>query len=572
MNSKDVLKESISTILRDVGIDDAVAFTVERPVEFSHGDYSTNVALITAKVVARAPYEFAEELVEKIKKNLPTEVERVEVAGPGFINFFLTPEHYHKSVDYIRSQKDTFGKSGVLAGKKILIEHTSPNAFKLLHIGHFMANTIGEAISRLTEWGGAEVKRATYASDIGLPVAKAIWGMIQLNEEMPTEAGALDRKVEFLGNAYVHGATSFEENESIQTEIKQINASIYKKSNEEINNLYAMGRRWSLEYLEYMYHKLGTSFDFYFFESEVFEEGVRLVREHQAKVFRESEGAVVFKGEDFGLHTRVFITSAGHPTYETKELGLHKAKSELYPFDRSIVVTGGEQQGVMQVGLKAFEQIDASSAQKTVSITHGLMLGGNGKKMSSRKGETSSAEGLITIVADAVKEKMKGRDIPEEMKGGVAESVAIGALKYQILKQSPEKNVIFDIEKALSFEGDSGPYLQYAVVRAGSVLEKAKREGVVANTDKKPVEVGEVEKLLERFPDVLERATNEYAPQYVTTYLTAVASAFNAFYAQQKIVDSGDVFSPYNVALTEAVKIVLLNGLEVLGILVPEKM
>jgi arginyl-tRNA synthetase len=170
-------------------------------------------------------------------------------------------------------------------------------------------------------------------------------------------------------------------------------------------------------------------------------------------------------------------------------------------------------------------------------------------------------------------EKMKDRQMTEKKKAQVAEVVAVGALKYSILKQVAGKDIIFDFDKSLSFEGDSGPYLQYACVRAKSILEKAKKEGIKSEINSgKEIKTGDLPKLLIRFPEVVERAGKEYSPHYLATYLTELASTFSAFYAKETVVDKNDANSPYKVALTEAFSIVMKNGLNLLGIKVPNKM
>jgi arginyl-tRNA synthetase len=193
--------------------------------------------------------------------------------------------------------------------------------------------------------------------------------------------------------------------------------------------------------------------------------------------------------------------------------------------------------------------------------------------MSSRKGNVITGVSLLDQVKQVILEKMKERNFAPDEQEKIAEVISIGAVKYSVLKQAPGGDIIFDFDKSLSFEGDSGPYLQYACVRAKSILEKAKNEGIKAEIkSEQNIEVGELAKLLIRFPEVVERAGKEYAPHYLATYLTNLASTFSTFYAQNKVVDKTDANSPYRVALTAAFSIVMKNGLNLLGIKVPEKM
>jgi arginyl-tRNA synthetase len=331
-----------------------------------------------------------------------------------------------------------------------------------------------------------------------------------------------------------------------------------------------------LDYFDLIYKRLGTKFDKFFFESEVAENGMKIIREFLGKgVFVESEGAVVFKGEDHGLHTRVFVTSQGLPTYETKELGLNTEKFQLYPdLAQSVIVTASEQNDYFLVLLKALELIDPNIAKKTKHISHGILRFSSGK-MSSRKGNIIAAEALLADIKELVLEKIIDRGFDPEEANDISDTIAIGAIKYTILRQAIGGDVIFDSAASISFEGDSGPYLQYSVVRASSVLEKAKQEGIEPATDANvalPEKVNLLEKLITRFPDVLENARKEYAPQYVATYLIQLAGAFNSFYAGNPIVSKTEPRSPYRVALTKAFVTTMTNGLWVLGIKVPKRM
>ncbi|MBT7338931.1 MAG: arginine--tRNA ligase, partial [Candidatus Jacksonbacteria bacterium] len=480
----------------------------------------------------------------------------------GFINFYLSQEFFTESIKEILKEKDKWGSNGSLKKQKIIVEYTDPNPFKEFHIGHLMSNAIGESISRLVEFSGVETKRANYQGDVGLHVAKAIWGL--------QHGGSTSVQPELLGKAYAEGAKAYEEDEKAKEEIKEINKKVYDKSDKSINEIYDDGRKVSLEHFEEIYKKLGTKFDEYFFESETSPIGKKLVEENVGKVFEESDGAVIFKGEDFGLHTRVFINSEGLPTYEAKDLALAKVKSERYDYDKSVVITASEQKEYYKVVLEAMKQISPDLASKTKHITHGMLRLPSGK-MSSRTGDVITGESLIEEVNVRVLEKMKDSEI--ENKEGIAEQVAVGAIKYSILKQSAGKDIVFDMDKSLSFEGDSGPYLQYSHTRASAVLEKAKAEGVTPNLSKgNPwTEAIELEKLLYRFPEVVERANEEFEPHYVTTYLTELAGAFNSFYAKEKIVEESETAS-YKVALTEAFKTTIKNGLWLLGIKTPDRM
>ncbi len=557
--SEEQIRDSLKRALEQVGITDT-ELALEHPGELSHGDYSTNVALVAAKKAGANPKELAEKIVAGL--GAIEGISKIEIAGPGFINFHLAREVFTESVSEILKSKE-WGSGSTLSGKKIMYEYTDPNPFKVFHIGHLMSNAVGEALSRLGKSQGATVVRANYQGDIGLHVAKCIWALLN--------RGFNPESIEELGKAYVIGTTAYEDDPKAKEEIDALNKRLYA-NDPELKAIYEAGRKASLERFEELYKILGTKFDYYFFEREVGPIGMELVRAGLAEgIFEESDGAVVYKGEKKGLHTRVFITRAGTPTYETKELGLNKEKFDKEKLSHSIIVTASEIDEYFKVLLAAMAEVLPSVAAKTEHISHGFMalVGG---KMSSRKGNIVTGESLIEDMRTKALEKMEGRDLGKE-KQNIADAIAVAAIKYSILKQATGKNIIFDPEQSLSFEGDSGPYLQYAHVRARAVLRKADAEKVpAAPSAKSPEEVGELERLLYRFPEVVARAEKEKEPHYVTTFLTAIAAAFNSWYAKEKIVDAKDETSPYKVALTEAFATTMKNGLWILGIEAPERM
>ncbi len=565
---KDKIKSLIHSALQAEGINEDVAFVIEHPGDLSHGDYSTNVSLLCVKKTSKNPVAFAVGLAAHMEKTLPEEILKVEVAGPGFINFHLSPEFFAGTIKEISEKGKEFGKNPSYNGKKVAVEYTDPNPFKQFHIGHLMTNAIGEAVARLFEWNGAEVKRFCYQGDVGRHVALALWGMKFMDEAFPTDDAPLRDKTEYLGQAYALGAKKIKEDPTLESEVQGINKKIYCRSDEKINETYEKGRKWSLDHFQEIYEILGTKFDSYFFESQTAPVGLELVRQNIPNVFRESEGAVIFPGEEHDLHTRVFITKENLPTYEAKDFGLAKMKYEAYPADISIIMTGNEQNDYFKVLKTALMMVFPHIASITSHISHGMLRFASGK-MSSREGNVITGESLINDMIEASNEKMKERELSADEKKKIAEQVAVGALKYTILRQSLGKDIIFDKEKSLSFEGDSGPYLQYAHTRAVSILRKAKEEGIAAAFE--PVDT-ELSKMLYRLPEIIEESLALRAPHQLVTYLTEITSLFNGFYANTVIVSKKEPLSASRIGLTHAFEAIMRNGLNALGIPVPEKM
>ncbi len=574
---KNLIIDALKKLDIDAGVDsrpDESPFgrvVVEHPADMSMGDYSTNVAMALAKSLKMNPKELAEKIVGEIKKvEEGIEIQNIESAGTGFINFYLTKKFFSNSLNEIIID-EKFGKNNSKEGQVIMVEYTDPNPFKPFHIGHLMSNSIGESLSRLVEYSGAETVRANYQGDVGLHVAKAIYGILQ--KGTPEENKTINEKAEYIGQCYSFASNLYEENEDTKKEINKINKQIYEKSDEKINELYLWGRIITLEAFENIYKILGTKFKYYFFESEMAEIGKEIVKNNLGKVFEESNGAIVFHAEkhDPKLHTRVFINSEGLPTYETKEIGLTVSKFEKENPDTSIVITAIEQGQYMRVVAKAISLIYPEYESRMRHITHGMLRFSTGK-MSSRKGNIITGESLIKDVNDSILEKIKDRNWNDEDKKKIANQVGVGALKFSILRQAIGGDIIYDFEKSISFEGDSGPYLQYSFARANSILEKAKKENIEISTNTKKEEILEIEKLLYKFPNIVSRAQNEYAPHYITHYLIELAHVFNNFYGQNQIVNIEDVESPYKLAITKAFTRIMQNGLYLLGIESPEKM
>ena len=508
---KDEIEKNVISVLKKLGIE-AESVLIERPDEVGYGDFSTNVALVFAKELGKNPRELAEEVVKHLGTVVAKEdyVSKTEIAGPGFINFYLKEDVFLKNLKEVLEQGDEYGKNTALEGKKIMLEYTDPNPFKPFHIGHLMTNAIGESLARVLEFSGAKVSRANYQGDIGRHVAMAIWGL--------QKKGWDGSDITQNGEAYAYGNTQFEKSEIAKKEIIEINKYIYEAfgTNSRIDNIYNTGRKVSLEHFDNLYKKLGTKFDHFFFESETWKKGKEVVEKNIGTVFEKSQGAVIFDGEKYGLHKRVFINSEGLPTYEAKDIGLAYEKYAKEKADEYITVTAVEQKEYFNVVFKVLELLEPDFSGKFKSVTHGMMQFADGK-MSSRYGNVITGEALLVETEEIALAKMKESDI--ENKKEISEQVAVSAIKYAILKQKIGKNIIYNSQQALSFEGDSGPYLQYTYARAKSILRKANDLGSRSSN----IEVGAVEKKLLEFPEIVLRAQEEYAPHHIAGYLIELA-------------------------------------------------
>lgn len=549
---EELIRKAVEEFLAQVGAED-VSFVVERPTEVAHGDYATNAALAAAKSLGKSPRSLADELARHLIDSLGESVaSHVAVAGPGFVNVALAREAVTFAVAEADAQGSEWGKGSVSAGQRVMVEYSNPNAFKEMHIGHLVGTIVGESLARLTENEGATVARDTFGGDIGPNVAKALWGLRFNGVTEPTTPRE-------IGEAYVIGSNNYETNAEAKSEIDALNQAIYAGTDRELMALWRKGRDISIEEFRRVWKLLGTHFDFEFFDSDTTDTGVRVVTDGLNKgVFEKSDGAVIYNGEKKGVHTMVFITSHDTPTYEAKDVGLAFLKEERWPSDSNIIVTGNEQTGRFKTVLAALEEIAPLLAAKTKHVATGFLKLMSGK-MSSRTGTVITATDFIQDVVARASER---NEDPL-----VAEQVAIGAIKYMVLRQGPGSDITFDPEKSLSLEGDSGPYLQYALVRAKKILAY---DGNGESGNEEPSAPYVIERVIMHYPEVAARAARELAPNLLTTYLTELAAAWNSFYASEQVLGSPE--EAYKQRVARAFVNTMTNGLTLLGIPTPERM
>jgi arginyl-tRNA synthetase len=565
------LKQKIVNILEEItGVKEV---NLETPENEEFGDYSTNVALQDKGGI---PGKTAKGIVEKLQedKKLSEIIDKIDIAGPGFINFWLKKDVLIDNLIQISRDKESYGKSDLNKGKKIMVEFAHPNTHKELHIGHMRTLILGEALSRIFEANGAKVFRANYQGDIGPHVAKAIWGTQKILDRRniswdEAEKLSLAEKAHLLGEGYVLGNQKYETKKS---EIDELNTKLYRKDS-EIVPVYDRTRRWSLEYYDSFYKRFGTKFDKLYFETEVAEKGKDIVKANIGGVFTVSEGAIIFEGEKYGLHTRVFVTKEDNPTYEAKDMYLAQLQYSDFPFDLNIHVVANEQKGYFEVIFKALELLDEKFKGREFHLPMG-MVNLVGRKMSSRTGEIYIVDQLMDDIKSIVLPLVKKGSFTSKEKEDIAEKVTTGAIKYSMLKVTPTADVAFDLKQSVNTEGDSGPYLQYTFARTQSVLHKA-QPGKLKSEDSKYDQKMETEELLllrsfVQFPEVIESAAKNYSPNILCEFLFDLAQKYNTFYNKHKII--GSKREPFRLAITYATGQILRNGLTVLGIQTPERM
>jgi arginyl-tRNA synthetase len=543
---------------------DSEKFEVAYPADSTFGDVTTNAAMVFARELGRPPRALAEELAQAL--GAAPEFVRVDVAGPGFINIQfddalllglasqapdLRPDHY--------------------AGKVVVAEYSDPNPFKALHAGHLYTTLVGDSIARLLEISGATVHRVNFGGDVGLHVARCLWGILQeLGGEHPERLQDVPEKdrADWMSRHYVAGAAAYESSEQAKKDIAELNARVYRIHAEQdhdspLAKIYWTGRTWSYDYFDQLYKQLGvTPFEKYYPESATTPLGIEKVKAGQAQgIFVESDGAVVYRGEDEGLHTRVFLTSQGLPTYEAKDLGLVFAKWQDYRFDISVIITGNDIIEYMKVVQAAMAKLEPSLAGRTIHLTHSMIRMAGGVKMSSRKGNGLRA---MDIIESARAAAVAG---PHEAR----EDSVMAAVKYAFLRQrAGGGDISYDPAESVSLEGNSGPYLQYAHARARSILAKVKTKPHLSSSktrlELEPDE-RELARRLTQYVGVVDVAAAELRPHHICTYLYELAQTFNRFYEHNRVL--GDEREEVRLLLVSAYAAVLEDGLSLLGIEAP---
>jgi len=480
------------------------------------------------------------------------------------------------------------------------VEFCHANTHKAFHIGHVRNISYGESLSRILEAAGYKVVRANYQGDIGPHVAKCLWGFLKLHKgKVPKGEKSKGR---WLGSVYAEANSKSKSSEKVEKEVMAINNKLYARDKKTLA-AWKKTRDWSLGYFKDIYRDFGVKFNRLYFESEVEKPGAKAAKELLAKkIAKKSDGAVIVDLNSENLGVFVLLTKEGNPLYSAKDLGLAALQMKEHRPDRIIHVVGSEQKHYFQQLFRTLELAKSPVAEKEEHLSYELVNLPTGK-MKSREGNVVLYDDLREeMVKLAEKESLKkmhrhksdGQAMTEAVmrhKGmkkkqlkKIAEQVGLGAIKFWILNTGPDKVIVFDPDKASSFDENSGPYLQYAYTRACSILSKAKgtkkREKLAAPIKNLVRDVGMLKeekelaliRLLNEFPDTTERAAREMHPHVVAGYATKLAMAFNDFYESLPVLKADEEVKNARLVLVEAVRTVMKNALYLLGMDAPEQM
>ena len=540
-------QEIQKTVKSLYGVDTEIILTRPEP---QFGDASTNVALQLAKPLGRNPREIAEEIASSLRKS--EAFNEISVAGPGFINISLSGKALLAQVgeEPLRNRED----------QTIVIETNNPNPFKAMHIGHAFNAILGDTIANLLETSGGKIYRVSYHGDVGLHVGKSMYALLRYadGDFSKIESITESERNSFMSKMYAEGSRAYKESEEAKIEIDDLAQQSFEPKSALYIQIYDLCKKWSFEQIDQLVRRLGNKPTVYrFLESEADYRGVDVVKQNTPKVFKESDGALIFEGSKYGSFDNVFVSSNGRGLYAARDLGLMLLKNEQFHPEKSYIVTAEEQRDYFKGVIAAAGLVWPDRKDTTVNISTGTVKLSTGK-MSSRDGDVVEVAWLFDEFAKAIKER-----------GGVAsDEIIAGALRYQFLKVRLGSDVVFDINEAVSLTGNTGSYLQYAHARARGILRKSSTEVV------RPTEVQDEDWMLVRklseYHEVVDRATASLEPHHICNYLFELAQEFNRYYEKNQVI--GDDKQSHRVGLVALYADTLKAGLEILGIFAPEQM
>ncbi len=561
------INQKIKDILENIGITGDVQLSKTPNPEL--GDIAL-ACFPFAKQMAKSPTEIATEIASKINTKVHESLEQVEVAGP-YVNFTFDTIWLAKTT--LEEITPDYGSHSIGEGKKVLVEYGCPNPMKAFHLGHLKNLITGESVARVFANAGYKVVRVNYQGDVGMQIAKSLWGIFDKMDEFNSIRNkSIKERVEFLGQAYAHGAEHFEKGEQEKKEVVEYNTKVYE-NDPSILDVYNEAKNWSLEYFDSIYKTLDTKFDCLYFESEVFKRGKELILGGvKDGIFIESQGAIIYEGEKKqGLHDRVFVNSKGYPTYEAKDIALAEKHFQDHNPDKVIHVVGKEQTEYFKVVFAAMAEVLPETAGKEYHLIGGYLQLKGEQKMSSRLGNIITGDALLLAVQNRVREIMSENN--ENINEEVLEKVSTAALKYAMLKSDVTQDVSFDMETSVNTAGDSGPYLLYIIARVNSIIQKNNQK---SSKFQVPSNIHPSEKALllslVQYPDITKKAVESLDPSKIARYLFTLSQDFNTFYHDCPVIKAEEKIKAFRLGLIEKVLIVMEHGLNLLGIESVEEM
>ena len=586
-------KESIAYQLRKLIYRAAVEVVGKRKIKFSeiilehpanpeHGDYATNIAMQIKHRGYLTSWDLANAIVNTLRsQGLPEFIAKIEVAKPGFINFWLHRDRLVSELERVLKEKKKYGFSNIGKGKTVIVDYSSPNIAKPFAIGHLRSTIIGQAIYNIYKFLGWKTIGDNHLGDWGTQFGKLIVAI-----------GKWGRKKKFSIAELVKLYVKFHKEATKKPELDNEARVWFKKledGDREAKKIWRMCIEASTEEFQRIYDLLEVKIDYAYGES-FYEDKMPAVieRAKRKKVAVKSEGAWVIKFPEFGIPPAMILKSDGATTYETRDLACIAYRKKRWRPDLYIYEVGVEQKLHFQQTFAAAVKLGYGRAGHFVHIAHGLIRLPSGK-LSTRKGKVIYLEKVLEESTKRAKRIIEasetGRGLSKRKQEEVARAVGVGAVKYFDLMHHYSTGIVFDWEKMFVLEGNSGPYLQYTYARTRSVLRKAKQNGKlnsqfstrfagrqVFNSQFEPEELL-ILRIVYQFPEIVRESAEKFAPNLLCNFLYGLAQRYNLFYNRHSILQAG---SPELVegrlALTTATAQILENGLTLLGIPTPERM
>ena len=546
---------------------------LENPPDPGMGDLGFPMFMF-AKKFRKGPPVIAREVAEILSGDVElAEYGRVQSQGP-YVNVFVSREKATESVlKNILLSPESYGKTNSLSGRKIMIEFSSPNTNKPLHLGHLRNDALGESVSRILKFLGAEVYKVCIINNRGVHICKSMLAYKKFgNNETPESLGVKSDR--FVGDFYVKFAKWASEDPGAEAEAQEMLRK-WEAGDPDTVALWKKMNNWAVSGMERTYKRTGVSFDKYYFESDTYLLGKDAIAKGlEKKIFyKDEEGTTWVDLTEENLDKKVLLRKDGTSVYITQDIGTAIQRHNDWPFDQLVYVVGSEQIYHFKVLFLVLKKLGYSWADMLYHLSYGMVNLPEGR-MKSREGTVVDADDLIDSLRDMAVEEIKVKNREEAVGdiNDVAEKIALGALHYFLLQVTPSKDMLFNPKESLSFNGDTGPYLQYMGARITSVLKKAESspsvQGAVSDYSLLDEEYEwELLKLLAKFPDVVDEAGRNMDPSRIALYLYELSKGFSRFYHECPILDEKNpVLSKTRLDLAKAVLVVLKNAMNLVMI------
>lgn len=562
---KKLISEIIKSEIEDLTIEEITAL-IEVPPNKEMGDYAFPCFKL-AKIFRKAPNAIAEDLAGKIQ---PTDDINKIVNLGGYVNFFVNKESLAKKViNQVLSEKENYGKSEFGKGKTVVVEFSSPNIAKPFHIGHVRTTVIGNALSKIYQSQGYHVEKLNHLGDYGtqfgkLIVAYKLWGDKQAVEKDP---------IKELLKLYIRFHDEAEAKPEMEDEAREWFTKL-ENGDQEAKDLWQWFRDESLKEFSRVYDLLDIDFDSYVGESFYSDKMPAVIEELKEKnLLVESDGAMIVDLEDSKLPPALIQKRDGSTLYLTRDLASAFYRKKIYNFDKSIYVVGAQQELHFKQCFEIIKMMGYDWYKDMVHVQFGMVALEEGT-MSTRKGRVVFLEDVLNQAIDRTRQIIEEKNPDAENIDEVAKAVGVGAVVFQELSNSRIKDYTFSWDRTLSFEGETGPYVQYTHARCCAVLRKADQP-VSADINYEALsdqDAADVLSVLETFNKSIMTAMKKNEPHIVTRFVLDLAQAFNKFYHNSPILVEDDDLRAARLALVEATRQTIENALKILGMKAPQKM